>query len=263
MTIPANRRRFLGLIASAPLGVAGASTAARAAQPVLMPGAPPAPTPAPVTLTEDERRRLTDFPWLARYAEDNARITAAATPVKLVFMGDSITQGWPDKHPAFFAAEGRVCRGIGGQTTPQMVLRMMADVIALKPRAVHIMAGTNDIAGNTGPMTLQQTQDNLAAMATLAQASGIAVLLASVPPAARYYWRPGLDTVTPITAINQWLASYAATHGHTFVDYHGAMQDGAGGMRPGLAYDGVHPTEAGYAVMEQVLSPILAAKGFS
>ncbi|WP_179504845.1 MULTISPECIES: GDSL-type esterase/lipase family protein [unclassified Sphingomonas] len=253
MTTPANRRHVLGLIATAPLGVAAASQTAKAADLAA----------APAALSDEERRRLTDFPWLGRYAADNARVIASGTRVNLVFMGDSITQGWPDKRPAFFAQGSRVGRGIGGQTTPQMVLRMMADVIALRPRAVHIMAGTNDIAGNTGPMTAQQTHDNLAAMATLAQANGIAVLLGSVPPAANYPWRPGLDTVTPIAAVNQWLAAYAAQHGHTFVDYHTALQDGTGGMRPGLAYDGVHPTEAGYATMEQVLEPILAAKSLS
>jgi hypothetical protein len=160
VTQPADRRRILALMAAAPLALPVAS-AARAAD---------APA-APAGLSEEERRRLTDFPWLARYADDNARVLAAGKPVTLVFMGDSITQGWPDKRPAFFAQGGRVGRGIGGQTTPQMVLRMMADVIALRPRAVHIMAGTNDIAGNTGPMTAQQTHDNLAAMATLAKAT--------------------------------------------------------------------------------------------
>lgn len=246
MTSPLDRRRALALAAAAPLLAAMPARAAAQS----------------AALSDDERRRLTDFAWLARYADDNARLLAAGTPVKLVFMGDSITQGWRDKRPAFFP-DGRVNRGIGGQTTPQMVLRMMADVIALKPRAVHIMAGTNDIAGNTGPMTAAMTHDNLAAMATLARANGIAVLLGAVPPAANYPWRPGLDTVTPIIAVNRWLANYAAQHGATFVDYHTALQDGAGGMRPGLAYDGVHPTEAGYATMEQVLVPVLARMGLA
>jgi hypothetical protein len=121
---------------------------------------------------DEERRRREDWAWIGRYAEENRRLLADKARVGIVFMGDSITQGWRDKRPSFFAA-GRIGRGIGGQTTPQMLVRIMPDVIALRPRAVHIMAGTNDIAGNTGPMTLEQTEANLTAMAQLAQANGI------------------------------------------------------------------------------------------
>jgi lysophospholipase L1-like esterase len=205
---------------------------------------------------EKTRKLLQDWPDLDRYAQDNATLLASRAPVRLVFMGDSITQGWRDKRPGFFAA-GRVGRGIGGQTTPQMVLRMMADVVALKPRAVHIMAGTNDIAGNTGPMTPRMSQDNLQAMCDLARAHGIAVLLASVPPAASFPWRPGLETVETIRTLNRWVRDYAARTRATHVDYHPALATGAGGMKPGMAYDGVHPTEAGYAAMEATLQPIL------
>lgn len=203
-----------------------------------------------------EKRLREDWAWWGRYAEDNARLKAAGTPVGVVFMGDSITEGWRDKRPEFFG-KGRVGRGIGGQTTPQMVLRMMPDVIALRPRAVHIMAGTNDIAGNTGPMTRAQTYDNLMAMAQLAQANGIAVLLASVPPAAAFPWRPGLATVEPIAEINAWIRAYAARIGATHVDYSPALGDGRGGIRKGFALDGVHPEAAGYAAMEKVLEPVL------
>ncbi|MBB5712671.1 lysophospholipase L1-like esterase [Sphingomonas xinjiangensis] len=154
-----------------------------------------------------------------------------------------------------------MCRGIGGETTPQMVLRMMADVVHLKPRFVHIMAGTNDIAGNTGKMTLAQSFDNFRMMTTIAQAHGIAVLLASVPPAANFPWRPGLDTVRPIAALNRWLHDYAAQSQATFVDYTPTLADAAGGMKPGLAYDGVHPTELGYDRIAAVLEPLLAARG--
>jgi lysophospholipase L1-like esterase len=212
---------------------------------------------APCPVEPDYAARAhTDFAWLARYAQENAAVQASGTPVKLVMMGDSITQGWRDKHPAFFPAT-RIGRGIGGQTTPQMVLRMMPDVLNLRPKAVHIMAGTNDIAGNTGPMTAQMTRDNLAAMATLAKAQGIKVLLASIPPAAAFPWRPGMDTIAPIAAHNLWLRDYAAQNGHIWVDYHPALATSSGAMREGMAYDGVHPTSEGYDAMEAVLLPIL------
>jgi lysophospholipase L1-like esterase len=203
-----------------------------------------------------EVRLRQDWPWLARYAADNRRLIEAGARVDVVFMGDSITEGWRDKRPGFFGA-GRVGRGIGGQTTPQMLLRMMPDVIALKPRAVHIMAGTNDIAGNTGPMTPAMTRDNIAAMATLARANGLQVMLASIPPAENFPWRPGLETRAPIAAHNAWIRDYAAGTGATWVDYHPALATRDGAMRPGFASDGVHPTEAGYDAMAATLTPVL------
>lgn len=215
----------------------------------------PAPTPAIGADAADQRLK-TDWPWLGRYAEDNRRLIASGAKADIVFLGDSITEGWRDKRPGFFTP-GRVNRGIGGQTTPQMLLRMMADVVALRPRFLHLMGGTNDIAGNTGPMSIEQTLANLAAMCQLARANGIHVLLASVPPAATFPWRPGLDTITPIRVINR--AARAAAHdlGARFVDYTPALADGAGAMRAGFAYDGVHPTERGYEAMERVLAPHL------
>ncbi|MEN2749386.1 GDSL-type esterase/lipase family protein [Sphingomonas sp. T9W2] len=206
-----------------------------------------------------QRQLATDWPWLGRYAADNASLAASGRPTDIVFMGDSITEGWVGKRPEFFHA-GRVGRGISGQTTPQMVLRMMADVIAHRPKFVHIMAGTNDIAGNTGPITPQQTHDNLAMMVMLARAAKIGVLLASVPPADAFPWRPGLATVAPIRALNAWIKTYAAQTGATFVDYTPALATPGGAMKPGFADDGVHPTAAGYAAMEAVLTPILRAK---
>ncbi|GAA0734033.1 GDSL-type esterase/lipase family protein [Sphingomonas japonica] len=203
-----------------------------------------------------EKRLREDWAWLGRYASDNARLKASGEAVGIVFMGDSITEGWRDKRPGFFA-NGRVCRGIGGQTTPQMLLRMMADVVALRPRAVHIMAGTNDIAGNTGPMTRQQTYDNLTAMTQIAQANGLDVILASVPPAASFPWRPGLETIAPIAEINAWIEAFADEAGAIWVDYGPALGDGKGAIRAGLANDGVHPEAAGYSEMEKVVDPIL------
>lgn len=222
------------------------------------------PAAAPVVQAEEtweqkrQRQLSEDWPWLGRYAADNEKVIASGRGVDIVFLGDSITEGWRDKSPAFFTLN-RVCRGISGQTTPQMVLRMMADVIALRPRLVHIMAGTNDIAGNTGRMTIQQSCDNLRMMTELAQANGIKVLLASVPPADHFPWRPGLETVQPIRLLNLWIASYARRARATHVDYTAALADEHGAMKPGMASDGVHPTAQGYAAMEKVLGPILTA----
>lgn len=202
--------------------------------------------------SDAEQRLRTDWPWLARFQEDNQRLEANKAAVDVVFMGDSITQGWPKKQPGFFAPAGRVNRGIGGQTTPQMLLRFRQDVINLKPRAVHIMAGTNDIAGNTGPMTPAQTQANIMSMVELAQAHGIKVILASIPPAAAFPWRKEVAPAERIQAMNQWLRAYATQVGAVYADYTAVLDDGKGGMKAGFANDGVHPTAEGYAAMIHV-----------
>ncbi|HET8749685.1 MAG TPA: GDSL-type esterase/lipase family protein [Sphingomicrobium sp.] len=197
-----------------------------------------------------------DFGMVGYYADDNAALLASRTPVDVVFMGDSITEGWFDKRPAFFT-DGRIDRGIGGQTTSQMVLRMMSDVVALKPRAVHIMGGTNDIAGNTGPMTAQMSEDNVRAMADIAQRQGLKVLIASVPPAGQFPWAQAVETRKSIAGLNRRLERVARETGATWVDYHPVLDDGSGAMKQGLADDGVHPTEAGYDAMASVIEPVL------
>ena len=206
-----------------------------------------------------QRQLREDWPWLGRYAEENRKLLASGTKTNIVFMGDSITEGWRGQRPGFFKP-GRVGRGISGQTTPQMVLRMMADVVALKPRYVHIMAATNDVAGNTGKITLEQTFDNFRMMTAIAQANRIEVLIASVPPADHFPWRPGLATVEPIRAINAWLKGYAKTAGATWIDYWPVLADEKGAMKPGMATDGVHPTEQGYDRMATVIEPFLRAR---
>ena len=205
---------------------------------------------------EAEARLRQDWPWLGRYRDANAALTPTVAP-RIVFLGDSITQGWIDKVPGFFTA-GRIDRGIGGQTTPQMLLRFRQDVIALKPAIVQIMGGTNDIAGNTGPMTAQETQANIMSMTELAQAHGIRVILAAIPPAANFPWRPGLATAPRIAAMNAWLKRYAASVGATYADYWSALHDGDA-LRASLTYDGVHPNEAGYAVMAPVAERAIRA----
>jgi len=215
--------------------------------------APPAPSP------EDLRLR-TDWPFLQRYAAENAvDRDLPAERRRVVFIGDSITQGWRDKHPAFFTDNGFLGRGIGGQVTAQMLVRFWPDVVALKPAAVHILAGINDIAQNAGPYDLAATQANLQAMTTLAQANGVAVILATVTPALDFPWRPGLGPVAKVRALNAWLKAYAAERGAVLADYTAVLDDGAGGMKPGLAYDGVHPTGEGYAAVEPVTLAAIAS----
>ncbi len=191
-----------------------------------------------------------DFGRLCRYRADNAALAAPGkAPPQVVFMGDSITEGWERLDPTYFT-EGKVDRGISGQTTSQMLLRFRQDVIELRPQAVHILAGTNDVAGNTGPVTLSQVEGNIASMAELAHAHGIRVILGSVPPAARFPWRPNLAIGSTIKVLNAWIKDYATQHGYTYVDYFSAMATPAGGMQETLSEDGVHPTLKGYKVME-------------
>jgi lysophospholipase L1-like esterase len=189
-----------------------------------------------------------DFGQLCRYAAQNAALKARGEMVRVVFMGDSITDNWINLQPEFFAA-GLVDRGIGGQTTPQMLVRFRQDVLELRPAAVHIMAGTNDIAGNSGAATMATVQGHIRSMAELARAHGIKVILASVPPAASFPWSPDRKPTPQIRAMNAWLEAYARQNGFVFVDYYRAMADAAGGMKPGLSSDGVHPTREGYRVM--------------
>jgi lysophospholipase L1-like esterase len=213
-------------------------------------------TPARAADSPEDERWHTDWPYLARYRDENLQLAAGGAQVDAVFLGDSITEGWLSKVPAFFTA-GRVCRGIGGQTTPQMLLRFRQDVIDLKPRIVHIMAGTNDIAGNTGASSLKMIQDNFLCMTEIAIANSVHLIFASVPPASDYPWRPGLDSVTPIAALNAWLKDHARRIQATYADYFSALSDGNAGMRDGLSSDHVHPTAAGYALMRPVAEAAL------
>lgn len=177
----------------------------------------------------------------------------------MVFIGNSITEGWVKYWPVMFADKPYVGRGIGGQTTPQMLVRFHADVVALTPAVVVILGGTNDIAWNTGPATNEMIQQNLQAMTEIAQANGIRVVLSSILPAFDYPWRTGLVPAPRIVAINTWMRAYAARVGATYLDYHGAMSDARQGLRAGLGDDGVHPNEAGYRIMASLVEPAIAA----
>jgi lysophospholipase L1-like esterase len=194
---------------------------------------------------------LTDWAWLARYREDNAKLLAGGSKVDTVFLGDSITEGWARNDTSFFS-RGIVGRGISAQTTPQLLVRMHADVIALKPRVVHIMAGTNDIAHNTGPMTAQESQNNLMAMCEIAKAHKLRIVLGSVPPATKYWWRPEVQPKAEALALNEWMRGYAKQIGAKYADYAAVLTDASGNVKPELAKDEVHPTPAGYAAMRPV-----------
>ena len=209
-----------------------------------------------------------DWPNLARYNEDNKRIAPPAkNEQRVVFMGDSITDSWDDPvYGGFFPGKPYINRGISGQTTPQMLIRFRPDVLALKPRVVVILAGTNDIAGNTGPMTLEMIEDNLKSMAELAAANGIRVVLASVLPVSDYELRDGkpiTQTVRrppeKILALNKWLQDFARQRGYVYLDYFSATVDDKGFLKNELSDDGLHPNAAGYKVMAPLAEAAIAA----
>ncbi|WP_038262216.1 SGNH/GDSL hydrolase family protein [Zhouia amylolytica] len=190
-----------------------------------------------------------DWPNLKRFKADNSEIIRLQKPVEVVFMGNSITEGWMSHDPEFFNKNGFINRGISGQTTPQMLIRFRQDVVDLQPKVVVILAGTNDIAGNTGPSTIKMIQDNLASMAEIATANGIKVVLSSILPVYDYPWKPGLKPAEKIIKINNWMKAYAEKHGHIYLDYHSHLSDKRKGMKPIYANDEVHPTSEGYEVM--------------
>lgn len=203
--------------------------------------------------------RLRDWPALARYREANAKVVAVANgEQRVVFLGDSITDSWDDpKYGGFFPGKPYIDRGISGQTTPQLLVRFRADVIELHPSVVVILAGTNDLAGNTGPTTLEAIEDNLASMAELAATHHIRVVLASVLPVSDYEkskdGKPIIRTAQrppeQIRALNEWLRRYAAENRLIYLDYYSAMIDEKGFLKDELSNDGLHPNEKGYQVM--------------
>ncbi len=206
------------------------------------------------TVTAADLKRLQslagDYAQLDRYAQANAQL-GAPEPGRVVFYGDSITDAWGrGSNPVpFFPGKPYVNRGISGQTTPQMLIRFQQDVVALKPAAVLILAGTNDIAGNTGVSTLEMTENNFRSMAAVADANKIKVILASTLPVDDYPWRRGLKPAGKIRTLNAWMKDFCAAHGYTYLDYYTALATPDGGMKPGTAKDGVHPTAEGYAIM--------------
>jgi lysophospholipase L1-like esterase len=218
---------------------------------------------------ERTNKILHDWPNLARYAEANATLAAPSKfELRVVFMGDSITDAWVSpEFGGFFPGKPYVDRGISGQTTPQMLIRFRPDVIALRPKVVVILAGTNDIAGNTGPMTVEQIEANLVSMAELAKANKIRVVLASILPVSNYgHDRQGnpLDMrinrpPEKILELNAWIKKYSAANGHTYLDYFSAMVDPQGLLQQDLSEDGLHPNAKGYAVMSPLAEQAIRA----
>ncbi len=199
-----------------------------------------------------------DWAMLSRYREENEKLVAQAThQTRVVFMGNSITEFWSKHYPEFFAGKPYINKGISGQTTPQMLVRFRQDVIDLNPFAVVILAGTNDIAENTGPSTLPEIAGNIFSMAELARAHGIEVLICSVLPTADYPWRPGLKPADKIFRLNEMLKDYAMKNQITWVDFYAVMNDGSGGLQPQYTYDGVHPNRKGYEVMSDIVEKSL------
>jgi len=204
-------------------------------------------------------KTLQDWPNIARYREANASVQAPTKDEKrVVFMGDSITDGWQQpQYGGFFPGKPYIDRGISGQTTPQMLLRFRPDVIALHPKVVVILAGTNDLAGNTGPMTLGQIEDNLTSMDQLAHANKVRVVFASVLPVSNYgHDREGKPVdmrikrqPEKILELDAWMKKYAAEHGDIYLDYFAAMVDEHGLLKAEISDDGLHPNAKGYAIM--------------
>jgi acyl-CoA thioesterase I len=220
--------------------------------------------PEPRFSIAEIQRLVLDWPNLARFREANATLPPpAVSETRVVFFGDSITEGW-SRDGRFFPGKPYVNRGISGQTTPQMLVRFRQDVVALRPKVVVILAGTNDVAGNTGPSTPEMIEDNLASMAEIASANGIRVVLASILPAFDYPWRPGLQPAPRIAAVNEWMKEYARAHQLVYLDYYAAMVDSRQGLRQEYGTDGVHPSKAGYDVMaplaEKAIAEALRAK---
>lgn len=205
---------------------------------------------------EVARRLRLDWGGLCRYRDADDALADEPAP-HVVFMGDSITEFWSGGDPSLFG-EGVVNRGISGQTSPQMLVRFYADVVALHPDVVHIMVGTNDLASNTGPSRPEDFKNNIRAMTEIARANDIAVVLASIPPAAAFPWRPEVNPAPIIAELNAWLEQYAAENGIVYVDYSDALGDGSGAMKAEYTGDGVHPNAAGYTAIRPLTRAAIA-----
>ncbi|NKJ42958.1 MULTISPECIES: SGNH/GDSL hydrolase family protein [unclassified Novosphingobium] len=236
---------------AAPVVVPAAPAPRAAVAVAVAPTGPTAMVPEPCTPS-----RVGGYDWanLCRYQKADRQVPQ---PVRAVFIGDSITEWWLTTAPGIFAG-GVVDRGIAGQTSPQILLRFYQDVVRLRPRVVHIMCGTNDVAGNTGPTSPEEYAANVLAMVDLAKANGIAVVLGSVLPAGGFNWRSEMKPAAQIATLNAWLKDLARARGLAYADYYSAMATPEGAMKPGLSSDGVHPNAAGYAVMEPIARAALA-----
>jgi len=247
------------ILASGPLAFSQAKPPAASAPAQTQP--PPEGTVFWESLTPYQKsqveRMYTDWAFLAKYRELNLSLPPVQPgETRVVFMGDSITEGWGMKATATFPGRGEffpgkpyLNRGISGQTTPQMLVRFRQDVILLKPKVVVLLAGTNDIAENTGKESPEEIEGNIVSMAEIARASGIRMVLCSVLPASDFSWHKGLEPAPKIKALNVWLKDYAAKNALVYVDYYTPMANAQGGLKSELSPDGVHPNKAGYDIM--------------
>ena len=200
-----------------------------------------------------------DWPNLKKYQKENTALSIPSSDQKrIVFMGDSITEFWSVIDPDYFSVKSYINRGISGQTTPQMLIRFRADVIALQPTAVVILAGINDIAGNTGPSSIEMIWDNIFSMVELAKINNIKVILCSVLPAYDFPWKPNQEPIEKIKALNEIIKNYAAANNIVYVDYYSVMVDDRQGLKAKYSNDGVHPNKTGYQIMEPIVEKAIA-----
>ena len=199
---------------------------------------------------------LTDWAHLKKYEQSNSELKKINEPDRVVFMGNSITEGWSNFNKDFFINNPFVNRGIGGQTTPQMLIRFKPDVVNLNPKAVVILAGINDIAENTGPVTIENIAENIISMAEIAKANEIKVFICSTLPAIDFPWSLGMEPGPKVVKLNSILKNYCDSNNIPYVDYFSAMSDEKGGLKVPeytAADDLVHPNLAGYKVMEKII----------
>ena len=200
-----------------------------------------------------------DWPQLDYYKKLNSEIDLPSrNENRIVFMGNSITEGWDQLYPEYFSKKSFINRGISGQTTPQMLIRFRPDVINLKPVIVIILAGINDIAGNTGPSTVKMICDNIISMAELAKINGIKVILSSVLPAGGYPWEPGINPSKKIIAVNKIINDYSKNNNMLYLDYYSSMVYDNDSLNPDYTYDGVHPNKSGYKIMSKLADSVIA-----
>jgi len=204
----------------------------------------------------EAEQKLSDWPNLCKYRGENAALAGTAPP-RIVFIGDSITEIWRHADPDLFG-DGVVGRGISGQTSPQTLVRFYADAVALRPKLIHLLSGGNDIAGNTGPSHPDDYKNNIRSMVAIAEAHGIRMIIGSIAPSSRVYWRPQIEPRPRIRDLNRWLREFTGERKIVFVDYHSALATEDGSFRPDLSNDGVHPNLAGYAVMRTLVDRAIA-----
>ncbi len=195
-----------------------------------------------------------DWCGFNRFKADNERIIQSGDFPSVVFMGNSITEYWAAYHPDFFVQHNYCGRGIGGQTSAQMLMRFTSDVLDLHPKAVVIMAGTNDVAHNDYWVAPDKVVDNVIAMCLLAKANNIVPIISSIPPCASFVWNPSIQNAgQTIVDINKQLKNYADNNGITYIDYHSALTDEHNGFQKNLSEDGCHPNPDTYFIMEEIV----------